>query len=115
MTLSSMQHGFETTSDIDHRAWLWVAGFLSLIYSVLCLAARFTGKWELLWFDDGILVGAYVAAVVHWGLLYQSLVNGLAVSPVSITAGQLGDAARVCSTFIHLPRALVRRIFGHGL
>ncbi|KAF2172081.1 hypothetical protein M409DRAFT_17324 [Zasmidium cellare ATCC 36951] len=94
MSLSS-NHGFETTSDIDHRAWIWVASFLALIYSVLCLAARITSKWGLLWVDDGILVGAYVAAVVHWGLLYQSLVDGLAVSPVAITAGQLGHAARM--------------------
>lgn len=111
MSLSS-NYGFETTSDIDHRSWVWVAGILSLIYSVLCLAARFTGKWGLLWFDDGILVGAYVAAAVHWGLLYRSLIDGLAVSPVAITAGQLGDAARVCTTFIHPPGASAAHLRG---
>ena len=111
MSLSS-NYGFETTSDIDHRSWVWVAGILALVYSVLCLAARATGKWGLLWYDDGILVGAYVAAVLHWGLLYRSLVDGLAVSPVAITAGQLGDAARVCTTFIHLPGASAAHLRG---
>lgn len=71
------QHGFHTATTKDHRAWLWVrlmpfstlsrpvdttqvASILSLLYSMLCLAARLVGKWEMLWWDDAVLGIAYV-------------------------------------------------------
>lgn len=71
------QHGFHTATAEDHRAWLWVrlkpppssnravdmsqvASILSLLYSVLCLAARLVGKWDMLWWDDAVLGIAYV-------------------------------------------------------
>ncbi|KJX99137.1 hypothetical protein TI39_contig372g00002 [Zymoseptoria brevis] len=93
--------GFVPTTDTDHRAWLWVTGFLALIYSLLCLAARVTGKWGLLWWDDLVLGGSYVTAFLHWGLLFASLSHGLGVSELALsdstlkTAGRLYFAARV--------------------
>ena len=33
---------------------------LSLVYSVLVGGARVTGKWDLLWWDDGLLAVGYV-------------------------------------------------------
>ena len=53
-------HGFAPVNLDDHRAWLWVVGLLSCTYSVLALAARITGKWGLLFWDDAVLGIGYV-------------------------------------------------------
>lgn len=87
--------GFVPTTDTDHRAWLWVTGFLALIYSLLCLAARVTGKWGLLWWDDLVLGGSYVTAFLHWGLLFTSLSHGLGVSELALSDSAMKTAARV--------------------
>lgn len=93
-----MDSGFATATATDTRAWLWVASFLSLIYSVLCLAARLTGKWDLLWWDDMILGAGYLASIVHWGLLFQAITDGLGVATIAISASDLSAAARVCES-----------------
>ncbi|KAI5370327.1 hypothetical protein Slin15195_G012050 [Septoria linicola] len=90
-----MDSGFATATSTDSRSWLWVASFLSLIYSVLCLAARFTGKWDLLWWDDLILGAGYMATVVHWGFLFQALSDGVGVASIALTTPELSDAARM--------------------
>lgn len=91
-----MDSGFATATATDTRAWLWVASFLSLIYSLLCLAARFTGKWDLLWWDDLILSGGYLSAIVHWGFLFQAFTSGVGVASIAISRDQLNVAAKVC-------------------
>ena len=75
------QHGFETVTPVDHRAWLWVrllpqrrrdcladypqvVSLLSLTYSALCLGARLIGKWDLLWYADAVIGVAYVSVVL---------------------------------------------------
>ncbi|PPJ53915.1 hypothetical protein CBER1_04636 [Cercospora berteroae] len=88
-----MDSGFATATATDTRAWLWVASFLSLIYSLLCLAARFTGKWDLLWWDDLILSGGYSSAIVHWGFLFQAFTSGVGVASIAISRDQLNVAA----------------------
>lgn len=98
----AMDSGFATATSTDSRSWLWVASFLSLIYSVLCLAARFTGKWDLLWWDDLILGAGYMASVVHWGFLFQALSDGVGVASIALTTPELSDAARVCEQIRHL-------------
>lgn len=96
-----MSAGFDTPGQLDHRAWVWVAGILSLIYSLLCLAARAVGKWGLLWYDDIVLGSAYVFAIVSWGLVFSSLSHGLGVSTLSLTSSQVHTAAQV--RFPHQP------------
>lgn len=93
-----MDSGFATATATDTRAWLWVASFLSLIYSVLCLAARLMGKWDLLWWDDMILGVGYLASIVHWGLLFQAITDGLGVAAIAISASDLSAAATVCGS-----------------
>ncbi|KAK4635120.1 hypothetical protein CLAFUW4_02160 [Fulvia fulva] len=91
----STGHGFVTPSDIDHRPWLWVCSLLALLYSLLCLGARFVGKWDLLWWDDLVLSIGYVFAVVHWGILFSALDSGLAVTALALTADQTGRASEL--------------------
>ncbi|KAF7186246.1 hypothetical protein HII31_12321 [Pseudocercospora fuligena] len=86
-------NGFATTTETDHRPWVWVASFLAMIYSLLCLAARFTGKWDLLWWDDVVLSSGYLAAIVHWGLLFRSLIDGTGLSSLVLSSSELGNAA----------------------
>jgi len=93
-----MGAGFDTPGDLDHRGWIWVAGFLSLIYSLLCLAARAVGKWGLLWYDDIVLGISYIFAIVSWGLIFASLTQGLGVSNLTLSASAVEDAAQVRDT-----------------
>lgn len=88
-----MGAGFEAPGHLDHRGWLWVAGILSIIYSLLCLSARAFAKWGLLWWDDIVLGVSYIFAFVNWGLIFASLTHGLGVSP-SVDA-HFETAARV--------------------
>lgn len=90
-----MSAGFETPGQHDHRAWVWVAGLLSLIYSLLCLAARAVGKWGLRRYDDIVLSCAYLFAFVNWGLIFASLTHGLGVSTLSVSSAAFHSAARV--------------------
>jgi len=90
-----MGAGFDTPGDLDHRGWIWVAGFLSLIYSLLCLAARAVGKWGLLWYDDIVLGISYIFAIVSWGLIFASLTQGLGVSNLTLSASAVEDAAQL--------------------
>jgi hypothetical protein len=85
--------GFATTTPDDHRAWLWVAGFLSLIYSLLGLAARCVAKWELIWWDDMVLSASYLCAFTHWALLFRSLCEGVGVHGLS--TARFEDASMV--------------------
>lgn len=98
----STGHGFVTPSDIDHRPWLWVCSLLALLYSLLCLGARFVGKWDLLWWDDLVLSIGYVFAVVHWGILFSALDSGLAVTALALTADQTGRASEVSISFTYI-------------
>ena len=74
-------HGFEPMTPSDHRAWLWVVSLLSLTYSFLCLGARLTGKWDLLWWDDAVLGLAYVRSIIvlkiHGKALTDSRISGV--------------------------------------
>ncbi|EMF16495.1 uncharacterized protein SEPMUDRAFT_145730 [Sphaerulina musiva SO2202] len=90
-----MNSGFVTPTAIDVRAWLWVASFLSFVYSVLCLAARFVGKWDMLWWDDLVLGAGYMASVVHWGMLFHAIAKGLGIASIAISSSDLSFAARV--------------------
>lgn len=60
-----VDHGFSTPTDDDHRAWLWTASLLSLIYALLTAGARITSKWGLFWYDDAILAIGYVCRLEH--------------------------------------------------
>ncbi|KXT02841.1 hypothetical protein AC578_5384 [Pseudocercospora eumusae] len=88
-------NGFATSTETDHRPWVWVASLLAMIYSLLCLAARFTGKWDLLWWDDVVLSAGYVAAIAHWALLFRSLLDGTGLSSLILSSSELGNAARL--------------------
>ena len=59
--LIGSHHGFDTPTSVDHRAWLWVTGLLSLVYTAVALCARITSKWGLFWYDDAILTVSYVS------------------------------------------------------
>jgi hypothetical protein len=96
--------GFATPNNVDHRAWLWVTGFLALIYSLLCLAARITGKWGLLWWDDLVLGGSYLTAFIHWGLLFSAIHNGLGVSEFTLSQSAMETAGRVSEIHSTLQR-----------
>lgn len=93
--------GFNTTTDVDHRSWVWVASFLSLLYSLLCLAARAVSKWDFLWFDDIILAAAYISGLAHWGILFRALANGLAVSESVLSSSAIQYASRVSTHLYH--------------
>ncbi|EME48539.1 hypothetical protein DOTSEDRAFT_118977 [Dothistroma septosporum NZE10] len=88
-------HGFTTASDSDHRPWLWVCSLLALLYSLLCLGARFMGKWDLLWWDDLILSLGYVFALVHWGFSFSALGGGLAITALALTADEGAHASEL--------------------
>lgn len=97
-------HGFTTPSDLDHRPWIWVAGLLSCVYSLLALAARLTSKWDMLWYDDAILAISYAVSFGHWGTLFSSISHGLGVSTSLVDDGDETIAAKVC------PRSHVKAI-----
>ncbi|KAF2717935.1 hypothetical protein K431DRAFT_205500, partial [Polychaeton citri CBS 116435] len=69
--------GFSTPAPNDRRPWLWVASIVSLSYSLLTLVARLLAKWELLGVEDGLIIGAYVFGVIHWGLFNRAIFEGL--------------------------------------
>lgn len=109
------KHGFETVTDTDHRAWLWVSrssrlvlsrasfshgrsqvvSLLSLTYSLLCMGARVTCKWEQLSWDDGVLAVAYVVAFVHFGLILDAISLGLGAFATMESAARLTTVAEV--------------------
>ncbi|QIW95586.1 hypothetical protein AMS68_001104 [Peltaster fructicola] len=70
-------HGFTTPTGDNSRPWLWTVSLLSLLYSLLALGARITSKWDLLWFDDALLGGAYIIAFAHYGTIFSAISNGL--------------------------------------
>lgn len=90
-----MSAGFDTPGDLDHRGWIWVAGFLALIYSLLCLGARAVGKWGLLWYDDIVLGVSYLFAIVSWGLIFASLTHGMGASNLTLSSSAIESAAQV--------------------
>lgn len=90
-----MSEGFDTPGQLDHRGWIWVAGILALIYSLLCLAARAVGKWGLLWYDDIVLGVSYLCAIVSWGLIFAGLTHGLGVVNSELTPSMIESASKV--------------------
>ncbi|KAK3679101.1 hypothetical protein LTR37_021447 [Vermiconidia calcicola] len=86
-------HGFAPTSSTDHRSWIWVSAILSLVYSCVSLVARFTAKWELLWYDDILLGAGYVFALCHYGLLCSAIFNGLGASTTVLQGNELQTAS----------------------
>jgi hypothetical protein len=56
--------GLVKPTEFDHRAWLWVAVIISMIYSLVFLLARLFAKYEMLWWDDGVSGVAYVGSTV---------------------------------------------------
>lgn len=52
---------FSVVTSDNHQAGIWITSILSLIYSVLALAARMAVKWKLAGVDDVILGLAHVS------------------------------------------------------
>lgn len=109
-------HGFQTVTDVDHRAWLWVSScrsvhdfsalapdkdaqvvsLLSLTYSILCMGARLTCKWEHLSYDDIVLGLGYLVAFAHYGTIFHAISIGVGALATIESQSKLATAAEVC-------------------
>ncbi|KAK6392273.1 hypothetical protein LTR65_003729 [Meristemomyces frigidus] len=102
---------FAVSTPDDHQASLWITSLLSLMFSVVVLAARVVVKWGAFGADDIALGIAYVLATAHWITMYMAMSRGLGKSATLLSHQMVVEMSKV-RALVYTSRILLLVVTG---
>lgn len=80
----------------DHRAPLWVATLMCLVFVVLGVLTRLYVRFKSLGSDDYIIFGAFIAGLAEFMTIVAGLVRGLGQSGEVLSDAKVASMGQAC-------------------